>query len=434
MQRNEKLYEDKKKTAEEIVANVESAWVCGSDIGLSLPPKLVKALDNHVKENNLQNVTYHTMLEWLPIGAYSEEYNNHYNGISWFSNNFARKAVNQGFADVMPGYFYDIPNLIGEVDTIDAIFLCVAPMDEEGNFSTGVAASLSEALIKKAKRIYIEVNENMPRSLSGPVVHISQVVALCENHVVLPDFPRPELDDVSKEIASYIAKEIPNGSVIQFGIGAIPDAVGLALQSKTDLGIHTEMFTESMVELIECGAVTNTKKTLHPNTTVASFAYGSKRVYDYIHNNPKVKMLPIQGVNDPNIIRELSNFMSVNSAIEIDFFGQVCAESIGTSHFSGTGGQVDFIRGAVQSEGGKSFLAFPSTAKGGTVSRIKSTLTPGAIVTTSKNDVDYIVTEYGSVKLRGKTVSERTKALISIAHPKFREELLAEAKTRNIIP
>ncbi|MCF3943544.1 acetyl-CoA hydrolase/transferase family protein [Oceanobacillus alkalisoli] len=425
-------YEAKKTTPEKIAQHVESGWVCGSDIGLSAPPGIIAALDEHVGEKDLADVYYHTLLDWLPMGAYSEEYPG-ITGVSWFSGGFARKAVNQGIADVMPSYFRDMPSLIGEQNQIDAIFLAVAPMDEFGNFSTGPSAALSEALLKKAKRIYLEVNNHIPRSVTGPVVHLSDVEALCENHVKLPDYPRPELDKVSKQIASYIAEEIPDESVIQFGIGAIPDAVGLALREKRDLGIHTEMLTESMVELIDAGAVTNEKKTLHRGQTVASFAFGSKRVYDFIHENEALTMLPIQYINDPSIIRQIPSFMSINSAIEIDFFGQVCAESMGTMHFSGTGGQVDFVRGAVLSPGGKSFLAFPSTAKDGTVSRIKAILSPGAIVTTSKNDVNYIVTEYGIANLRGKTLGQRTKALIDLAHPKFREELIFEAKKRNII-
>ena len=425
-------YEAKKTTPEKIARHVESGWVCGSDIGLSAPPGIIAALDEHVMEKRLTDVNYHTLLDWLPMGAYSEEYPG-ITGVSWFSGGFARKAVNQGIADVMPSYFRDMPALIEAQPRVNAIFLAVAPMDEFGYFSTGPSASLSEALLKKTERIYLEVNNHMPCSVTGPAVHISDVEALCENHVALPDYPRPELDKMSKQIASYIAEEISDESVIQFGIGAIPDAVGLALQEKRNLGIHTEMLTESMVDLIAAGAVTNEKKTLHRGQTVASFAFGSKRVYDFIHENEALTMLPIQYINDPSIIRQIPSFMSINSAIEIDFFGQVCAESVGTMHFSGTGGQVDFVRGAVLSPGGKSFLAFPSTAKGGTVSRIKPILSPGAIVTTSKNDVNYIVTEYGIANLRGKTLGQRTKALIELAHPKFREELIFEAKKRNII-
>lgn len=220
---------------------------------------------------------------------------------------------------------------------------------------------------------------------------------------------------------------------VQLGIGAIPEAVGLALKGKHNLGIHTELLTDSMVELVECGAVTNACKPIYRGKTVATLAFGSERVYRYIDNNPAVMMLPVDSVNDPAVIARHPNFISVNGALEVDFFGQVCAESMGTRHVSGSGGQADYVRGATQSSGGKSFIAFPSTASGGKISRITPTLTPGAIVTTSKNDVDYIVTEYGMAKLRGKSLSQRAKALIAIAHPNFREELTCQAKRQNII-
>lgn len=427
-----KQYDELKTTPEAIAEEVRSGWVCGSDIALSLPPAIMKAFDEKVKTGQLTDIQYHTMLEWFPFSAYEKEFPG-VTGTSWFSNNFARGAVNEGLADVMPAYFRDLPSLIAIQERLDAIFLTVSPMDEDGYFSTGTSASLSEALLKKADRIYLEVNHYFPSSVHGPKIHISDVDSLCENHAELPDVPRPKLDDISKQIASYIVEEVPNEANIQFGIGAIPDAVGSALQDKRDLGIHTEMFTGSMVDLIEKGVVTNHRKPLHQGKTVASFAFGSRRVYDAIHENEDVMMLPIQQVNDPSIIRSMPNFISVNSAVEIDFFGQVSAESIGTTHFSGTGGQVDFVRGSILSPGGKSFLAFPSTAKNGEVSRIKSVLSPGSIVTTSKNDVNYVVTEYGIANLRGKTLRERTKELIRLAHPKFREALTFDAKKRNII-
>ena len=265
------------------------------------------------------------------------------------------------------------------------------------------------------------------------MVHISQVTALCESDVALPVMPPAKIDEVSKKIGDFIAEEVPDGATLQLGIGAVPDAVGLALKDKHDLGIHTELFTDSMVELIECGAVTNMRKPLYQSKTVATLAFGSERMYDFIDDNPAFVLLPVNVVNDPAVIAQHPDFISVNAALEVDFFGQVCAESIGTRHVSGSGGQVDYVRGATQSKGGKSFIAFPSTAKNGTISRIKPTLTPGSIVTTSKNDVDYIVTEYGMAKLRGKTLSERTKSLIAIAHPDFRDELTREAKKQNIL-
>ena len=232
-------------------------------------------------------------------------------------------------------------------------------------------------------------------------------------------------------IGNIIAEQIPDGACIQLGIGAIPDAVGTALKAKHDLGIHTELFTDSMVQLIECGAVNNSKKQLHPGKTVAGIAFGSERIYKHIDNNPDIMIMPIDYVNNPDVICQNDNFISINAAIEVDFWGQVCSESIGTKHMSGSGGQIDYVRGACQSKGGKSFIAFTSTTKG--ISKIKSTLGEGAVVTTSKNDVDYIVTEYGLAHMRGEPLSSRTKQLIAIAHPDFRDELTFEAKKRGIL-
>ena len=254
-----------------------------------------------------------------------------------------------------------------------------------------------------------------------------------ENNQPLICLPPTKIDDISAKIGGYIAEEIPDGATLQLGIGAIPDAVGNALQGKHNLGIHTEMFTDSMMTLIECGAVDNTRKPIHTGKTVAAFAFGSQRMYDFIDDNPMMEMLPVDYVNDPAVIAQHPNFISINAALEVDFYGQVCAESIGYRHISGTGGQSDYVRGAVQSKGGKSFIAFASTAKDDTISRIMPVLSSGAQVSTSKNDVDHVVTEYGIAKLRGRTLSQRTKALIAIAHPKFRDMLTFEAKKENII-
>ena len=238
---------------------------------------------------------------------------------------------------------------------------------------------------------------------------------------------------MSLTICGLIAEEICDGACIQLGIGAIHDATGMALKQKHDLGIHTEMFTDSMVELIECGAVNNSRKQINRGKSVTTFAFGSKRIYDFIDDNPGIEILPVDYVNDPNVICRNDNMISINAAVEVDLWGQVCAESVGTKHLSGTGGQVDYVRGACQSKGGKSFIAFASTAKGGTVSKIQPILTPGGVCTTSKNDVDCIVTEYGIARLRGRPLSERAKQLISIAHPDFRDQLSFEAKKRGMM-
>ena len=354
-------------------------------------------------------------------------------GYSWFSSGGARKAVNGGYADLFPAYYRDIPGHIKRLYDFDAYCVAVSPMDSHGYFSLATTSSYSEAMISKAKRIFIEVNEKQPRCLCGTQIHVSQVDAIVENTHDIPVLPPVVIDDVSRTIGNLIAEQIPDGACIQLGIGAIPDATGMALKTKHDLGIHTEMFTDSMVELLECGAVNNSKKQIHRGKTVTTFAFGSQRIYDYINDNPCFEILPVDYVNDPNVICQNDNMISINAALEVDLFGQVCAESVGTKHMSGSGGQIDYVRGACQSKGGKSFIAFSSTAKGGTISKIKSILTPGAIVTTSKNDVDYIVTEYGIAHLRGESLGSRARQLISIAHPDFRDELTFEAKKRGIL-
>ena len=428
------LYQSKLTTPEGAVEKcLRSGMVCGSDIALANAPLFFEAVGKAIESGKLDNVTQHTLLDIGPFPFYREEFAGKYHGVSWFSQGAARKAVNAGFADVMPAYYRDIPALFDEYVQPEVFVGVVSSMDKHGYFSTGCDGSVSAALLRHAKVILLEVNPNMPRSLSSPQIHISQVSALWENDAPLFTLPPVKIDEVSAKIGGYIAEEIPDGATLQLGIGAIPEAVGMALQSKKHLGIHTEMFTDSMMTLIECGAVDNSLKAIHTGKTVAAFAAGSKRMYDYIDDNPMMEILPVNYVNDPAVIAQHDHFVSINAALEVDFYGQVCAESIGTRHISGTGGHRDYVRGATQSKGGKSFIAFTSTAQNETASRILPTLTTGAQISTGKNDVDHIVTEYGIAKLRGKTLSQRTKALIAIAHPKFRDELTFAAKKQNII-
>ena len=427
------LYRKKKTTPEGVAAQIKSGWSCCTDIATAVPSAILDALGVLAATGELKDIVLHTMLDLGPINALTPEAARGIIPVSWFSGSGLREAVNQGRGDIMPCYYRDMPSLFRGFIPIDALLLTAAPMDAHGYFSIGVTGSNAAALLQKARRIYLEVNANLPHVPSAPAVHLSQVTALCEAERPLPIAPPAVIDDISQIIGGFIASEVPDGATLQLGIGAIPEAVGLALKEKRDLGIHTELFTDRMVELIECGAVTNEKKPLYRGKSVAAFTFGSRRIYDYVGDNPAFLLLPVNEVNDPAVIARHPNFISVNSALEVDFFGQVCAESMGTQHVSGSGGQADYVRGAVLSQGGKSFIAFPSTARGGAVSRIAPTLTPGAIVTTSKNDVDYVVTEYGVAKLRGKTLSQRTLALISIAHPAFREELTYQAKKRNIL-
>ena len=427
-------YRSKLTTAAEVAERVRDGWSIGMDAALSQTPAIMEALAERARKDELRGVTVQTLLDSYPFAFYADDsLNGKLNGVSWFSSAGARKAINAGYADFIPSYYRDIPGLIRANYDYDAVCVAVSPMDKNGYFSLGTVNSYSAAMLEKAKRIFVEVNVKQPRAVCGGQIHVSRVDAIVENSFELPVLPPTKLDETSLTIGSLIAEQIPDGACIQLGIGAIPDAVGTALKSKHDLGIHTEMFTDSMVELIECGAVNNSKKQLHPLQSVTTFAFGSKRMYDFIDDNPAIAILPVDYVNDPAVICRNDNMISINAALEVDLWGQVCAESVGTKHISGSGGQIDYVRGACQSKGGKSFIAFPSTAKGGTISKIKSILTPGAVCTTSKNDVDYIVTEYGLAHLRGRSLSERAKALIAIAHPDFRDELRFEAKKRGII-
>ena len=430
---HEKLYQEKCCSIKEVAAKFEANWICASDNALAAPPGIYEALGERIRKGELTGLKIHGFLDLFKIPSYDEELKGKVTGVTWFSGANGRAAVAAGMADIMPTHYRDAPGLIREFLEFDAFSARVSPMDKHGFFSAGCSASLTPAMLSKAKRIFLEVNENMPRALSGPVIHISQVSALCENHLPLIQLPEAKPDEVSVAIGRLIAAEIEDGATLQFGIGAIPNEVARALKDKKNLGIHTEMLTDGMVELIECGAVNNSQKPIHQGKTVATFALGSKKIYDYIDDNPDVLMLPVEYVNDPATIAKHPNFVSVNAAVEVDFFGQVSAESVGVRHISGSGGQADFVRGAMQSEGGKSFIAFPSTSKGGTVSRISPILTPGSIVTTLKNEVDYVVTEYGIAKLRGCTLGERVRQLIKIAHPNFRAELTSAAKAQNII-
>ncbi len=427
-------YAAKRMSVEDLAAEVQNGWTLCTDAALSEPVGFLAALAERAGKGELSNVTIQTLLDVYPLEVYADPaLAGKLLGCSWFSSGGARKAVNEGRADFIPNYYRDIPRHIRANYEYDAVCVSVSPMDKHGYFSLGATASYSPAMIEKAKRVYVEVNRNQPRAVCGAQLHVSQVDAIVEHDVELPVLPAPKLDEVSLTIGGYIAERIPDGACIQLGIGAIPDATGMALKAKHDLGIHTEMFTDSMVELIECGAVNNSKKQIHVGQSVTTFAFGSKRMYDFIDDNPGIAILPVDYVNDPAVICRNDNMISINAALEVDLWGQVCAESVGTRHMSGTGGQVDYVRGACQSKGGKSFIAFSSTAKGGTISKVKPILTPGAVVTTSKNDVDYIVTEYGVAHLRGESLASRARQLIAIAHPDFRDELRFEAKKRGIL-
>ena len=346
-----------------------------------------------------------------------------------------RKAVNAGAADYTPVFLSEIPALF-EKDSVlplDAALIQVSPPDEHGFCSFGVSVDIIKPAAENSRIVVAEVNAQMPRTLGDCFIHVNKLTYVVEADRPLLELPQEPFTDVHNRIGTHIADMIEDGSTLQLGIGAIPDAVLSQLTDKRHLGIHTEMFADGVRELFEAGVITNERKTLHPGKIISSFLMGSRALYDFVDNNPLVEMHPSHYVNDPFIISKNDKMVSINSAISIDLTGQINSDSMGTTFYSGIGGQVDFVRGASRSKGGKAIIAFPATAKKGEISRIVPTLADGAGVVTSRGDVNYVVTEYGVAQLHGRTIRDRAKALINIAHPKFRDELEAFAKKQSYI-
>jgi acyl-CoA hydrolase len=362
------------------------------------------------------------------------EMEGHFRHNSLFVGPADRKAINEGRADYVPIFLHQIPYLFysGQMP-LDVAMLHVSPPDEHGFMSLGVEVLASKAAAETARIVIAQVNDRMPRVLGDSFIHVSRFHKLVEISEPLPQLEKTPPSDVERLIGKYIADLIEDGSTLQLGIGGIPDAVLAALSGRRDLGIHTEMLSDGVMEAIESGIVTGAKKTFHPYKVVITFALGSEKLYDFIDNNPVIEAHPTDYVNHPFNVARNDNMVAINSAIEVDITGQVCSDSIGTFIYSGFGGQVDFIRGAAHSKGGKPIIALPSTAKEGEMTRIVPFLKKGAGVVTTRGDVRQIVTEYGVANLWGKNLQERTKALINIAHPKFRPELIREAKARNLI-
>jgi acetyl-CoA hydrolase len=296
-----------------------------------------------------------------------------------------------------------------------------------------VEVGVTKSAAESAGMVIAEINPNMPRALGDSFIHVSQIDYFVEVDYPLPELPTPEPTEVQNRIAHFIAEEIPDGATLQMGIGGIPDAVLRQLTGHKNLGVHTELFSDGVMEMIERGVITNAMKSIHPGKVVAGFTLGTRKLYDYVNDNPIFEFHPTEYVNDPFIIAQNNKMISINSALEVDITGQVCADSIGSKLYSGVGGQLDFVRGAARSEGGKTFIALPSTAKCDTISRIVPQLKPGAGVVTTRNDVHFIATEYGTVDLWGRNLSERVHALVSIAHPDFREDLMRYAREQNYI-
>ncbi|MCC6129526.1 MAG: acetyl-CoA hydrolase/transferase family protein [Acidobacteria bacterium] len=349
--------------------------------------------------------------------------------VSLFTGAPLRKAIEEGRADFMPIFLSDIPGLFHSRQVpLDAALLQLSPPDRHGNCTLGTSVDTAKAAADSARILIAEINDQMPRTHGNSVVPMSRVSAFIRTDRPLHVHPPAEETQVEARIGEIIADLVEDGATLQMGIGGIPDAALARLKNKRDLGIHTEMFSDRVVDLVEAGAVTNRLKHVHPGRIVTSFAAGTKRLYDFLNDNPIVEFHPCDRTNDTALIRKNDKVHAINSALQIDLTGQVCADSIGHRIYSGIGGQMDFIRGAALSKGGKPILALPSTAAGGKVSRIAPELVPGSGVVTTRGHVHWVVTEFGAVNLHGKTLKERGEHLISIAHPDFRAELNRELK------
>jgi acyl-CoA hydrolase/GNAT superfamily N-acetyltransferase len=419
-------------SAEEAVKLVRSGDHVFVGSGCAEPQSLVKALACCTSIDDAEILHILT----LGVAPYADpRFPGRFRHNALFIGANVRDAVHQGNADYTPVFLHEIPALFrsGRIH-VDVALLQVSPPDRSGYVSLGISVDVAKGAVDAASVVIAEVNPRMPRTHGDAFIHIGEIDAFVSTDTPVLELPQDPVDDVCRQIAGHVASLIPDEATIQMGIGEIPQALVPLLDHKHELGVHTEMLSEGIIELIEGGVVTNRKKPIHRGQVVTSFCMGTKRLYDYVNDNPHFGFYGVEHVNDPFVIAQHDRMVAINSALEVDLTGQVCADSLGTRFFSGIGGQVDFIRGAARSRGGRPIIAIRSTAKNGTVSRIVPVLSEGAGVVTTRGDVHYVVTEFGIASLHGRTVRERALALIAIAHPGFRSELLAAAKERRFIP
>jgi acetyl-CoA hydrolase len=422
-----KPYQTRVITPEEAVCKIKPGYRVFLTGNCSVPQKILAALVDYAP--NLENIEICQALTIGPADYVKPGMEEYLRVNTMFISANVRKAVQEGRADFTPVLLSEFTLLFkNKVLPLDIALIQVSPPDEHGFCSLGVEVGLTKSPAESAKIIIAEINQQMPRTLGDSFIHISRL-----NYIVPVDYPLPEMmmggespSVETEKMAGYIAELIPDGATMQMGIGAIPDAVLKYLFEKRDLGVHTELFSDGVIDLYEAGVLTNARKTLHPGKMVAGFIIGSHRLYEWVDDNPLIEMHPTEYVNDPFVIAQNERQVAINSAIEVDLTGQVCADSIGPKLYSGVGGQLDFIYGASRSKGGVPIIALPSTTTlrdGTCISRIVSMLKPGAGVVTTRNHVRYVVTEYGVADLYGKTIRQRAQALINIAHPQFRDEL-----------
>ena len=421
------MYAEKKMAASEAVSLVKEGDLIVVPTGVGEPPTLLVALSE--QRRNFRDVKVAQILAMRKYGYIDPQTVEHVRHVALFYGGATRAGGQEGWVDFIPNYFSEIPSLISRGQmSADVVFSMASPMDAHGYFSLSLGADYTVAAVAKARAVVLEVNPNVPFAFGNCHVHISQVAALVESSEPVLEVGLPKIGPVQEAIGKYVAEMIDDGSTLQIGYGGIPDAVVMQLTHKHDLGIHTEMIGDGILTLLECGAVTNRRKNYLPGKMVATFALGSAKLYKFMDRNPALEIHPVDYTNTPTLAGLNDNLVAINATLQIDLLGQCGSESLGYLPYSGTGGQADFVRAANISKGGKAFIVLPSTAKNDSISRIVPVMSPGTHVTTSKNDINYVVTEFGVAQLRGKSAKQRARELIGIAHPDFREELTGQAR------
>lgn len=430
-------YRRKRTTAEAAAGAVRSGEMLVLGAALAQPPALLAALAARAHAGDLRELTVHynyaipALGETLLVPTLAGVVRPRTSFLTGFDRRLVEATKSAASVDYVPGFLHQLPRFFEEEIAGDTVFAAAAPMDRAGYLSLGPCIAYTAAAARRAKRVVLEVNELLPRTFGDSALHISEVHAVVEHTAPLPSAPPRKPAPEDEVIGRAIAAMVPDGATIQLGVGGVPDAVAASLESHRDLGIHTELFTPGMVRLIEKGVVTGRRKALWPRKHVFTLGLGDRAFLDFLHDNPGLEGQPCNVTNDPQVIGRHADFVSINGILEVDLFGQVNAEFLDDHEWSGVGGQNDFVRGAYRSRGGKSFLAFHSTAHGGTVSRVVPRLTN--LVTDSRMDVHHLATEHGIVNLKGRSTRERALAIVSIAHPGFRDDLLREAKAHGLL-
>lgn len=396
-------------------------------LGNGEPVALLDAIEAAAAAGSIEGVTVHQMHALRDRPYLHGEYGDRLRHVSYFLSHITRPCFQKGTVELVPNHFSEVFSHMQRRANDPLVIAAAAPPDQHGYFSLGVSADYTSSFIGRA-RFFLEVNEAMPRTFGRNQIHVSQVEGWIRNDHPMTQVPPPEMDADDHTIAAFVADRIPDGACLQTGIGAIPNAIMSALAHHRDLGVHTELLSDGLVDLVELGVVNGVRKLHNRTKVVGTFALGTQRLYDFLHENTAIELWSARYVNDPRLLSRERNFVSINATLSVDFLGQCASETLGGHYYSSSGGQVDFARGAMYSEGGQGFIVLHSTAAHGTVSRIVPQLGTGEVVTNSKNTVDKVVTEYGVAELRSKTIRERTTALIGVAHPDHRDELTRQAQ------